>query len=358
MKPTSSHPPSPPLGTRVVSGSGRLRRSLALLVVFSFLVPTTSFAQAPRPQGQRPASGGEQAGMAVRPDYVLGPNDQILIRAAGVAELNDQPFRINAEGQLELPIVGRVQAAGQSIQNLEKEITNKLREFVREPQVYISLVQFRSEPVFFVGDFRAPGVYPLQGSRTLVEMLTAVGGILPTAGRRIRITRREEYGKIPLAQAIEDSEKKLSIVDISLESLTRNVNPEEDIVLQPYDIISAEAAERVYVTGEVARSASLELGQRQSISISQALTEAGGLTPLASIEKVRVLRPIVGTNQRAEILVDVKQVLMGRRGDFPLLPNDVVYVPRSGGRALTAALIPGLIGSGPFVIVTALLRRN
>lgn len=345
---------SPLCGARFM----RLRRLISLLVVCSVLVPATTFAQAPFSQSQRPASGGDQTAVAVRPDYVLGPNDQILIRAAGAPEINDRPFRINAEGQLDLPIIGKVQAAGQTIQNLENEIMKRLREFVREPQVYISLVQFRSEPVFFVGDFRNPGVYPLQGSRTLVEMLTAVGGILPSAGRRIRITRREEYGKIPLAQAIEDREKKLGYVDISLESLTRNVNPEEDIVLQPYDIISAEAAEKVYVMGEVARSASLELGQRQSISISQALTEAGGLTPFASIERVRVLRPMAGTNQRAEILIDVKEVLMGRRGDFPLLPNDVVYVPRSAGRALTAAMVPGLIGSVPFVVVSAFLRNR
>ncbi|MBE0660068.1 MAG: polysaccharide biosynthesis/export family protein [Bryobacteraceae bacterium] len=335
----------------------RLRRLIALLAVYSFLAPSTSFAQAPRSQGQRPASSGEQSAVAVRPDYVLGPNDQILIRATGVPEINDQPFRIDAEGQLDLPTIGKVQAAGQTIQNLENEITKRLREFVREPQVYISLVQFRSEPVFFVGDFRNPGVYPLQGSRTLVEMLTAVGGILPSAGRRIRITRRNEYGKIPLAQAIEDREKQLGYVDISLESLTRNVNPEEDIVLQPYDIISAEAAEKVFVIGEVTRGASLELGQRQSIPISQALTEAGGLTPLASLEKVRVLRPITGTNQRAEILIDLREVLMGRRGDFPLLPNDVVYVPRSGGRAMMATMATGLVGSIPFIVVSAFLRR-
>lgn len=357
MNQTSKHHPrsaSHLNGARFI----RLRRLIALLAVYTVLIPSTSFAQAPRTQSQRPAAAGEQAAVAVRPDYVLGPNDQILIRAAGAPEINDQPFRIDAEGQLDLPVIGKVQAAGQTIQNLENEITKRLREFVREPQVYISLVQFRSEPVFFVGDFRNPGVYPLQGSRTLVEMLTAVGGILPSAGRRIRITRRDEYGKIPLAQAVEDKEKKLGFVDISLESLTRNVNPEEDIVLQPYDIISAEAAEKVYVMGEVARSASLELGQRQSISISQALTEAGGMTPLASLEKVRVLRPMAGTNQRAEILIDVKEVLMGRRGDFPLLPNDVVYVPRSGGRALTTAMVPGLIGSVPFVVVSAFLRRR
>jgi polysaccharide export outer membrane protein len=188
-------------------------------------------------------------------------------------------------------------------------------------------------------------------------MLSAVGGILPNASRKVRVTRRSDYGTIPLPQAVEDTEKKISTIDISLESLTQNVNPEEDIVLQPYDIVSAEVAERVYVTGEVARGASLELGQRASISVAQALTEVGGLTALASVGKVRVLRPILGTNRRAEIVIDVRDVLAGRRGDFPLLANDVLYVPRSLGRSLTTSLVPGLIGSVPYIIVSAFLRN-
>ena len=305
--------------------------------------------------GQAPPTPA-QAATAVRPDYRLGVNDQILIRVPGVAEINDQPFRVNAEGFIELPIVGRVQAAGQSVQNLEKELMNRLREFVREPQVYISLVQFRSEPVFFVGNFRTPGLYPLQGSRTLIEMLSSVGGIQPNASRRIRVTRRSEYGPIPLPNVIENAEKKISTADISLESLTQNVNPEEDIVLQPFDIVSAEAAERVYVMGEVTKSASLELGQRTSLSLAQALTEAGGVTPYANTSSVRVLRQITGTNRRAEIRIDLRDVLEGKRGDFPLLPNDVLYVPRSGVRTLTASLIPGLVGSIPYMIVSALVR--
>lgn len=104
----------------------------------------------------------------------------------------EQPFRINPDGFLELPIVGRVKASGLTIRALEADLVTRLREYIREPQVYISLVQFRSEPVFFVGSFRSPGLYPLQGGRGLIEMMSTVGGLVPNASRRIRITRRAE----------------------------------------------------------------------------------------------------------------------------------------------------------------------
>jgi len=187
-------------------------------------------------------------------------------------------------------------------------------------------------------------------------MLSTVGGILPNASRRIRVTRRAEYGPIPLSNVVENPDKKLSTVDISLESLTQNVNPEEDIVLQPFDIVSAEAAERIYVMGEVTKNMSIELGQRNSLSLAQAVTEAGGITLFADKANIRVLRQITGTNRRAEILIDFNELIAGRRGDFPLLPNDVLYVPRSAMRAATVAMVPGLMGSLPYIIVSALLR--
>ncbi|MDO8942453.1 MAG: polysaccharide biosynthesis/export family protein, partial [Desulfobacterales bacterium] len=194
-------------------------------------------------RAQRPAGGAssmEQITNAVRPDYTMGPDDQILIRSSQVPEINERPFRIDADGFVELPIVGKIRAGGITLQAFEKELTNRLREFVRDPQVFVSLAQFRGEPVFFVGAFGAPGIYPLSGRRTLVEMLTVVGGISPNATRRIKITRRTDYGPMPLPNAVENVEKKISTVEISLNSLSENINPEEDIVLQPYDVISAE----------------------------------------------------------------------------------------------------------------------
>jgi polysaccharide export outer membrane protein len=274
----------------------------------------------------------------MRPNYELGPNDQILIRAPGADEINERPFRIDAEGYINLPLVGRVRAGGMTVQQLEADLVKRLSEYIVRPQVIISVVQFRSEPVFFVGAFQRPGIYPLQGRRTLVEMLSSIGGLQTNASRRIKVTRRAEYGNIPLSNAVEDPERKTTSVEISMGSLRENVNPAEDIVLQPFDVISVERAEMVYVNGEVGRVGGIELGERDSVSITQALTLAGGFQRDANRSGVRILRPILNTDRRAAIEVNVKRILEGKENDFPLLPNDVLFVPRTNTRTVLAAV--------------------
>lgn len=290
--------------------------------------PVTQNQQSPSSAGAAGQNPRELPPDSIRPNYVLGPNDQILIRTQA-EEINEKPFRVDADGNINLPLLGRVHAGGMTVQELEGDLTTKLREYIREPQVIISVTQFRSAPVFFVGAFKTPGIYPLQGTRTLVEMLAQIGGTLPNASQRITITRRAEYGPIPLPSAMEDDQKKISTVEISLASLRQNVNPAEDIVLQPYDVISAERAEQVYITGEVGKTGAFELNEKESISIAQALTMAGGFTRDALKGKVRILRPIEGTSRRAAIEVDVKKIFEGKANDVPLLPNDILYVPRS-----------------------------
>lgn len=291
---------------------------------------------------------------SIRPNYVLGPNDQILVRAPQSEEINDKPFRIDAEGFINLPLIGRVRAEGLSVQELEAELVKRLREFIRQPQVIINVVQFRSAPVFFVGMFRAPGIYPLQGRRTLVEMLSSIGGLQPNASRRIKVTRRAEYGRIPLPNAMEDPDKKISTVEISMGSLRDNVNPAEDIVLEAYDVISVERAELVYVNGEVGKVSGIELGERDSVSIAQALVMAGGFSRDANRTKVRILRPVLNTSRRAEIDVDASRIFEGKENDFPLLPNDVLHVTRSRKRVFWTTLGQIAIPIIPYLVFTGL----
>ena len=87
----------------------------------------------PQPTRELPAD-------SIRPNYVLGPNDQILVRAPQAEEINERPFRIDAEGFINLPLVGRVRAGGLTVQELEAELVKRLREYIREPQVIITMV--------------------------------------------------------------------------------------------------------------------------------------------------------------------------------------------------------------------------
>ena len=316
---------------------------------------------APLAQGQpAPAQGQQQGGprpespaatVAVRNDYVLGAGDQLMIRAPLADDINERPFRVDSDGFLTLPTYGRVQVSGMTVQALETELVRILSATIRNPSVSITMTVFRNEIVIVQGEFKTPGVYPLNG-QTLVEMLSAVGGLLPTASRRIQVTRHLERGPIPLADAVVDPEKKTSTVEISLQKLTESINPIEDIKLEPNDLIFAGRAERVYVNGEVTRPSAIEMGQRDTMSVLQAIVEAGGLTQTAVRDKVTVLRPIKGTTRRAEFSVDLKRVQEGKDNDFPLLPNDVLSVARDNKRAFWAPVGTGMITSAPYLIIS------
>lgn len=338
-----------------------LRNWLLTLVLALASVPVLAQQQ---PAQQPPADNGNPAQTnqpaqtngqqlppdTVRPNYVLGPNDQILIRAPEAEEINQKPFRIDGDGNINLPLVGRIHAAGMTLQELEVYLVQKLKEYIREPQVFVDIVQFRSAPVYFTGMFVRPGIYPLQGNRTLLEMLTSVGGMLPNASRHITITRHEEYGAIPLPGAVVDPAKKVSTVEISIGSLRESINPAENILLQPYDVISVGRAENVYVNGEVLKIAGIELGERDSISILQALSQSGGFTKDAKRDKVRILRPIEGTNRRTVIEVNAKELFDGKGIDIPLFPNDIVYVPRSYSRLFWQTFASTALPLLPYII--------
>jgi polysaccharide export outer membrane protein len=266
-----------------------------------------------------------------RPNYVLRPGDQVLIRAAGIQDISERPFLIDSDGFVELPTLGRVKAGGASVAQFEELLFKLSKEYVREPQVTVTVVQFSNEPVFFVGAFKTPGIYPLNGRRTLIEMMAAVGGLQPNASRRIKITRRKDSGEIPLSNAVPAQDGSSSSVEINMARLRDNLNPAEDIVLQPFDVISVERAESVYVGGQVAKVGALELQERDAMSVIQALTQAGGLLPGADAKRAVILRPVLSTSRRAEIPVNLKRILSSEDHDVPLLPNDVLYVPKSGG---------------------------
>lgn len=275
----------------------------------------------------------------VRPTYILGPGDQMLIRARDVDEIDQKTFRVDEDGTLTLPLVGEIKAAGRTVQQLEADIADRLKTLVRNPQINITMIQFRQDIVFFTGAFLRPGLYPLDGPHTLTEMLIKVGGLAPTASRTVRLTRKMEAGPIPLPGAIEDSERRVSTVDISLASLTDTVNPAEDIVLAANDTVTATKAEKIYVQGAFNKTGTLDLDERESLSAMQVIVMSGGLTADAVPAKAEILRPVLNTARRAVIPVDLKEVMSARANDFPLMPNDVLYVPVSRSHLRTVGKV-------------------
>jgi polysaccharide biosynthesis/export protein len=320
----------------------RVRSSIgesAVLVTALLLSAAGVFGQLPEDtQRQQPAP---IVGQKAPSGYVLGPNDVIAIHAPDLGEASDRPMSIGDDGYITLPQMGKIRAAGVTVSQLEEAIVDRLKPFVRSPQVTIRIMQFRAELVFLIGAFTRPGTYPYQPNRKLSELLSIAGGLAPSANRKVKVTRQLEFGRIPTPGAVEYRDRGVSEVEIDVRRLMDNIGSPQDLVLQPSDVVAATLREKIYVSGMVTRPGVLELEDRDSLSVSQAVSLAG-MSPEAAIEKAVILRPVEDTNRRARIPVNLKKILAGEASDFPLLPNDVLVIPqkKSWGTRVFAYALP------------------
>jgi polysaccharide export outer membrane protein len=285
------------------------------------------------------ASNDKQQEEAVGLNYILGAQDQLSLWSLNAEEFAGKTVQIDTTGQINLPLVGRVQAAGLTTQQLESEVSKRLATYIKTPQISITVTEYQSQPVSVIGAVNNPGVHKLRGQSTLLQVLSTAGGLRQDAGNSLKITRRIEYGPIPIETAAEDSTKKFSTAEISIKSLMEARKPEENIPVLPFDVISVPRAEMVYVVGEVEKPGGFVLIERERISVLEALSLAGGLNHFAAAGNARLLRPTGdNTGEREEISVNLKEILQGKATDLPMRFDDILFVPGSGSkRAATRA---------------------
>jgi polysaccharide biosynthesis/export protein len=276
--------------------------------------------------------------------YVLGPSDEIVIVAANAEDIANKPIRVTAGGDINLPMVGRVHVAGMSVEELEGELTGRLSQYIRNPEVAVNVTQFKSQPVSVIGWVANPGVVQLEGRKTLIEVLSMAGGVSRDAGYRVKITRKSEWGLIPLPSAITISHPSgsYSIAEVNIRGINDASHPEENILIFPFDVISVPRAEIVYVMGEVKRPGGFALNDKQTISVLQALALSEGLVSTAAARKSKILRPVAGSN-RIEIDIDLKQLLAGKIKDVSLQPEDILFVPNSSAKSAFQKTFDGVI---------------
>ena len=277
----------------------------------------------------------QQAG-TLATSYVLGPDDQIALEAPDVEEISGKPFRIDLSGNINLPLVGSVQAAGLTAVELQSRIKDRLKKYLRNPDITVSITDFRSQPVSVLGAVQKPGVHQLQGNQNLLGVLSLAGGLRPDAGSTVKITRRLTWGRLPLPDAADDPTGQYSVASIPIRSIMIAAHPAENIAIKPEDVISVPRAELIYAIGAVRKSGGFVLGERESISALQALALAEGLDRTAAAQNARILRATENSPNRTEIPIDIKKILAGTSADVPLKADDILFIPAS--RAKSAAL--------------------
>jgi polysaccharide export outer membrane protein len=322
--------------------------ALVLILSCAFVLAEGVEAQSPAPASPITERRTLQASATVPSTYVLGPYDEVLIQAGDVPELSGKPQRVDPDGDLRLPMIGRVRAAGMTLEQLEADLKNRLKVFIHEPDIVVSVIEFRSQPVSVIGAVSKSGVHQLEGHKTLIEMLSLVGGLSPDAGPIVQITRDRQWGRLPLGDGVIDAADGSTVAAVAVKPLLAGQTPDKNINIRPHDVISVPRAELVYVVGEVAKAGPLPLVAGPSLSVMEALSSSGGVLRSAAGSHARILRSTASGQKRTELAVDIVRIMQAKDDDVPLFAGDILVVPdskskRAVTRAVEAAIQTGLM---------------
>ncbi len=239
----------------------------------------------------------------VTPDYVLGPGDEVLLRAWGSINFNLREH-ISRDGNLFLPHFGELRVAGLKFSELQPFLSARIGEEFRKVDLSVSMGQLRSIQVLVVGRARRPGSYTVSSMSTLVNVLFASGGPLPTGSMRKIELRRN--GKL--------------VTTLDLYQLLANGDESKDAPLLSGDVIFIPpAGPTVALAGSVSQPAIYEL--RDGDTLSDALRLAGGVTSIAALQRASLERVDQSGDRHVE---DV--VLNAQSAKTPLMNGDVLRV--------------------------------
>lgn len=317
------------------------------------LVPGTLLAaqQSAVPEISPPQAEKSVSAVDERAMYAIGPEDQISIQVFDFEEIPEKTVRVDHDGFVDLPLIGRIQVGGMSIGELQADLTGRLRKYIRDPRVSVNIVQYHSHPVSVLGAVNTPGTHQLQGPRRLMEILSLAGGLRQDAGVSVRITRQLKWGTLDVAGAQNDATGQFSVAEIPIASLLSAKNPAENIFVRPNDVIAVSVAEIVYVMGEVRKPGGFTLREKETISLLQALSLAEGLERTAAPKSARILRAGPTGVARIEIPVNISKILEGRAPDVPLQPNDILLVPVNVARGVLMKTAETALQIGTGVVI-------
>jgi polysaccharide export outer membrane protein len=285
--------------------------------------------------------GGKNMPAPVAPaSYILGPNDQLAVDVVELPEFNSRSYRVDTDGTVSLPLLGRVQAAGLTLSQFETDLHSRLQKQVRNPHLVANLIETRSQAVSVMGFVNAPGIQQLQGKQTLFDVLAAAGGLKPEAGDIIIVTRHAEEGPLDLPDAKTDSSSGGITAQVQVRDVVDLRDPHANIRVLPHDEISVPRAQVLYVIGNVRKSGGFAISQGRSVSALEALSLAEGLAPNAAPASARILRrQSPSDSEREQIPVDLKKVLAGKAQDVPLRPDDILFIPDNLSRRVSTRAI-------------------
>jgi polysaccharide export outer membrane protein len=233
-------------------------------------------------------------------DYRIGPNDTLKIRVYDHEDMSGEA-RVSADGTIAFPLLGQVGVAGLSPSEAGQRLARMLDEqgFLKDPQLSVTVAEFRSQEVSVLGFVNKPGSYALDKENTVAGLIAKAGGVAVEGDDRAIVTN------------VRDGRPGRTEVD--LKRVLEQGGITEDVAVRGGDVIFVPRAPTFYIYGEVQRPGAYRL-ERQ-MTVAQAISLGGGVTSRGSDRRVKIQRK--SGEEQSEIDVGLTDLLR---------KDDVVYV--------------------------------
>jgi polysaccharide export outer membrane protein len=239
-------------------------------------------------------------------EYLLGPGDVIDVAVWGHADLARE-VTVSAEGNVVLPLVGVISASGQSVEHLASTISRAYAEYVLNPQVSITIKQFRTVRASVLGEVAHPGLYELRAGARLLDFVAAAGG--PNEAAALKEVKLLVPGQAP---------RKLDLTQaLAGDAGSNTVMRGGETLFIPEDLVNL-----INVEGQVTKPGRYRL--KGEMRVLDALLAAGGLTDHASVTQAQLVR---ASNKSEPLSLDTLLLSQDMSHNVVLQPGDTLMIP-------------------------------
>jgi polysaccharide export outer membrane protein len=256
-------------------------------------------------------------------EYRVGPGDVLSVTVPGLLERGNGEgrgggeslggFRVYTSGKLLLPLVGGVEVAGLTVEQIQSKLVEVFAAYIKQPVVTVEIVEFKSQPLYLLGKFNKPGLYYLDRPTSLLHGLALGSGLADQANLRgARVVRRDKVMAVDIYQLLYNND------------LRQNIQLRQgDAIYVP-----GNEAQQVFVLGTVNKPGAVPMVNGR-LNLVQALSAAGLDGKPYDEQHVRLIRTLSPTRGQL-MVVDLGRMMNGLALPLPLQDGDIVFVPKTG----------------------------
>ncbi len=266
----------------------------------------------------------------VSKNYRVGGYDVLNIMIYEEEDLSRKALQVSADGFITFPLIGRLKVDKLTTAEIGKLIANKLarEQFLLDAHVSVMVADYRSKRVLVLGTVNNPGSYALRARERVLDALSKAGGIWRRSSISGKGGSSGKKGLIIRTQNPDTPQESKIVINIDLKGLLEDGDQIANLYMQDKDVLFIPAAEHFYIIGQVREPGSFALTDRE-ITLVEAISRAGGFTPIAARNRTRIIRVEAGVEKIITVNVDAITDAGKKIQDVIIQPNDVIVVPES-----------------------------